>query len=77
MGANIRTEGKIAVVQGVPSLYGASVQATDLRGGAALIIAGLAAQGKTIISNMCHVQRGYEDIEGNLKAMGAQVYWTD
>lgn len=77
MGANIRTEGKIAVVQGVPRLYGASVQATDLRGGAALIIAGLAAQGKTIISNMCHVQRGYEDIEGNLKAMGAQVYWTD
>ena len=56
---------------------GAAMEATDLRGGAALIIAGLAAQGKTIISNMCHVQRGYEDIEGNLKAMGAQVYWTD
>ena len=76
MGANIRTEGKIAVVQGVPKLYGASVQATDLRGGAALIIAGLAAQGETVIGSMSHVLRGYENIEQNLKELGAHVYWT-
>ncbi len=75
MGADIRTEGKIALVQGVDHLYGASVQATDLRGGAALIIAGLAAQGETRIGKMCHVERGYEDIEGNLKKLGARLCW--
>ncbi len=73
MGAKIRTEGKIAVVQGVDHLYGASVQATDLRGGAALIIAGLAARGETRIGNMYHVERGYENIEENLKKLGATL----
>lgn len=74
MGANIRTEGKIALVQGISELYGASVQATDLRGGAALIIAGLAAQGETRIGNMYHVERGYENIESNLKKLGADLF---
>ena len=75
MGANIKTEGKVALVQGVPRLYGASVQATDLRGGAALVIAGLAARGRTSIENMCHVERGYEDIAQCLSSMGAKTKW--
>ena len=75
MGAQIQTEGKIALVQGVKQLYGASVQATDLRGGAALIIAGLAAQGETQIGNIYHVQRGYEEIVENLTKLGARVSW--
>lgn len=73
MGANIRVEGRVAVVEGVKSLYGANVEATDLRGGIALVLAGLCAQGDTFVSNLCHIDRGYEEIEKNLSLLGAKV----
>ena len=73
MGADIKIEGKVAVVQGVKQLYGASVRATDLRGGAAMIIAGLAAQGDTTIEDVYHIERGYENICENLGKLGANI----
>ena len=73
MGAKITPEGKVAVVEGVPRLRGASVEATDLRGGAALMIAALAAEGTTHISELHHIDRGYEDPEGVLTQLGAAV----
>lgn len=74
MGANIKVEGKVAVVEGVRSLYGASVEATDLRGGAALVVAGLAASGVTTITNLFHIDRGYEKLEANLISLGARIH---
>lgn len=76
MGADIKIEGKVAVVQGVERLYGAPVQATDLRGGAALVIAGLAAEGITTIGKIHHIKRGYEKIEENLRTLGARIWVT-
>lgn len=73
MGADIKTEGKTAIIQGINELTGAHVTATDLRAGAALIIAGLAAKGKTIVSGNEHVERGYENIGQKLNAMGAHI----
>ena len=73
MGADIKVEGKVAVVSGVRTLYGAGVDATDLRGGAALIVAGLAAEGETVVSRIHHIDRGYEQIETSLRSLGAQV----
>lgn len=73
MGANIKTEGKVAVVEGVQSLYGASVKATDLRGAAALIIAGLCAESDTEISGIRYLERGYENFELTLSALGAEI----
>lgn len=73
MGADIRTEGHHAVVRGVPRLSGARVRATDLRAGAALVLAGLAAEGETIVSEARHVDRGYEDLAGDLHRLGAHV----
>ena len=73
MGADIKIEGKVAVVRGVKKLYGANVRATDLRGGAALVVAGLAAEGKTRISDIVHIDRGYESIEQAFSALGAQI----
>ena len=73
MGANIKTEGNCAVIQGVEGLTGAPVKATDLRAGAAMILAGLAARGETVISNVHHIDRGYEDIVGKLSAVGAKI----
>lgn len=73
MGADIKTEGKTAIIRGTKELTGAHVNATDLRAGAALIIAGLAANGKTIVSGNEHVERGYEDISQKLNAMGANI----
>ena len=73
MGANIKTEGRVAVVEGVCSLYSSCVTATDLRGGASLIIAALKADGVTKIDGLCHIDRGYEDIEGALNKLGARV----
>ena len=73
MGAEIRLEGRVAVVCGVTDLHGAAVRSADLRGGAALVIAGLQAQGVTQIHNIHHIQRGYQDIAGNLAALGAEV----
>ena len=73
MGANIRREGMLAVVQGVRKLYGAPVMASDLRASAALVIAGLAAKGRTEISRMYHLERGYEELDQKLLALGAKV----
>ncbi len=73
MGANIKVDGRIAVVKGVPKLSGATVMAHDLRGGAALILAGLAAEGSTIIENIKHIERGYENIDGILSLLGAKI----
>ncbi len=73
MGADIKVEGKVAIVQGVEKLYGASVEATDLRGGAALCIAALAANGETKINNIGHIDRGYESIEQALGRLGAKI----
>lgn len=73
MGANIKTEDRVAIVEGVEHLSGASVNATDLRGGAALVTAGLAAEGRTEISSICHIDRGYDDIEGKLLGLGARI----
>jgi UDP-N-acetylglucosamine 1-carboxyvinyltransferase len=73
MGANIEIRGNTAVIRGVDGLDGASVRATDLRAGAALILAGLAARGQTRIENMEHVFRGYEAIDLKLKALRADV----
>lgn len=76
MGAEIRAEGRHAVVRGVGRLSGAPVRAHDIRAGAALVIAGLAADGETAISNAHHVDRGYEDLAGKLSSVGAQVSRT-
>ena len=73
MGARIQVDGKIAVVQGVPALTGSPVRACDLRAGAAMIIAGLAAEGTTEIDHIYHVERGYEDIVGKLRKVGADI----
>ncbi len=73
MGADVRTEGHHAVVRGVPRLSGARVRATDIRAGAALVLAGLVADGETVVSDARHVDRGYEDLAGALNALGAQV----
>ena len=73
MGAEIRLEGRVAVVCGVTDLHSAAVRSADLRGGAALVIAGLQAQGVTQIHNIHHIQRGYQDIAGDLAALGAEV----
>ncbi|MDR2179640.1 MAG: UDP-N-acetylglucosamine 1-carboxyvinyltransferase [Synergistaceae bacterium] len=73
MGAHIEIKGDTAVIKGVDSLDGAPVKATDLRAGAALILAGLAAEGETHVENMEHVLRGYEEIESKLRALGADV----
>lgn len=73
MGANIKTEGRVAIVEGVSSLYSSCVTATDLRGGASLIVAALKADGVTKIDGVCHIDRGYEDIENSLNRLGARV----
>ncbi len=73
MGANIRVEGNTAFIDGVESFSGAHIKAPDLRAGAALVIAGLAAQGTTIIDDIYYIQRGYEDFDIKLKRLGAQI----
>lgn len=73
LGANIKVEGRVAVVEGVPSLSGAPVECTDLRGGAALVLAGLAAQGSTEISKLHHLERGYEAFAECLRQAGANI----
>jgi len=73
MGADIRVEGHHAVVRGVPALSGAPVRAPDIRAGAALVVAGLAADGETVVADADHVARGYQDLVGNLAALGADV----
>jgi len=73
MGADIRIKGNIALVNGVPKLKGAEVMATDLRASASLILAGLVAEGKTELSRLYHIDRGYEGIEKKLSALGANI----
>lgn len=73
MGADIKVEGHTAVVKGVKKLYGTKVRATDLRAGAALILAGLAAEGETIIEEAVHIFRGYENIAQKLNNLGAEI----
>lgn len=77
MGANIKIEGRSAVVQGVDRLQGAQVKATDLRAGAALILAGMVADGPTEISDIYHVDRGYVEIEEKLRGLGAKIRRTE
>ena len=73
MGADIKAEGKVAVIEGVASLSGASVVAHDLRAGAALVLAGLAAEGTTTVSGVNYIDRGYERIEHELSGLGAKI----
>ncbi|MGI6264183.1 MAG: UDP-N-acetylglucosamine 1-carboxyvinyltransferase [Acutalibacteraceae bacterium] len=73
LGARIKVEGRVAVVDGVSRLSGAPVECTDLRGGAALVIAALAAQGETTVTALHHLDRGYEDLAGCLTRAGAVV----
>ncbi len=77
MGANIQVDDKTAVVEGVDHLTGAPIQAYDLRAGAALVIAALAAQGRSEISNVQYIERGYEDIISKLRAIGADIRAVD
>ena len=73
MGADIRVEGHHAVVRGVEALSGAPVRAPDIRAGAALVVAGLAADGETVVADSHHVERGYQDLVGNLARLGADI----
>jgi UDP-N-acetylglucosamine 1-carboxyvinyltransferase len=73
MGADIRVKGKIAIIRGVPILSGAPVMATDLRASAALVLAALAAEGKTTIQGLHHLDRGYENLEAKLRQLGARL----
>jgi UDP-N-acetylglucosamine 1-carboxyvinyltransferase len=73
MGADIRTEGHHAVVRGVGRLSGAPVRASDIRAGAALVLAGLAADGETVVADAHHIDRGYEDLPATLRSLGADV----
>ena len=73
MGTNIRVKGHHAIVQGVPFISGAPVMATDLRASAALVLAGLAAEGKTTVRGLHHLDRGYEDLENKLRGLGAKL----
>jgi len=75
MGANIRVSGRAAVVTGVETLHGAAVRCTDLRGGAALCVAALAAEGETVVRETGHIGRGYEDIVRDLQDLGADARW--
>ena len=73
MGAHIQVDGKVAVIEGVPALTGAPVHACDLRAGAAMVIAGLAAQGITEVDGISHIERGYENLVGKLAGVGADI----
>ena len=76
MGAEIQVEGRVAVVYGVPRLHAAQVRSTDLRGGAALVVAALGAEGESIVTGIHHVERGYQDLPGDLRLLGASVRRT-
>lgn len=77
MGVDVKTEGRTAVVEGVAKLSGADVTATDLRAGAALVLAGLVGEGETVISGVDHLDRGYGDLVGKLRSLGAHISRTD
>ncbi|MBR2579145.1 MAG: UDP-N-acetylglucosamine 1-carboxyvinyltransferase, partial [Clostridia bacterium] len=73
LGADIKVEGRVAIVEGVKRLLGTEVTAMDLRGAAALVVAGLGAEGRTKISGLSHIDRGYENLENNLESVGASI----
>ena len=73
MGAQVQVDGRVAVFQGVPALTGAPVKAVDLRAGAAMVIAALAAHGYTEIEDIRHIERGYENIVEKLRGLGADI----
>ena len=73
MGADVRVDGHHAIIEGVPRLSGAPVQSSDLRGGAALVLAGLVADGETMVGQIDHIDRGYEDYVGKLASVGARI----
>ena len=73
MGALIKVEGNTAIIDGVATLTGARISAPDLRAGAALVIAGLAAEGITVIEDIVYIERGYEDFDLKLRALGAEI----
>ena len=77
MGANIQADGHVAVIEGVEHLQGAPVQACDLRAGAAMVIAGLSAEGVTELSQVQFIERGYEDLVDKLRAVGADIRVVD
>ena len=76
MGAEIRVEGRCAIVHGKERLSGAPVRATDIRAGAALVVAGLGADGETVVRDTGHIRRGHEDLVGKLRSVGADVSWV-
>jgi UDP-N-acetylglucosamine 1-carboxyvinyltransferase len=73
LGAHISIDGKVAMVEGVPQLSGATVMATDLRASASLVIAGLVASGETVVDRIYHLDRGYDRMEEKLRALGADI----
>jgi len=73
LGANIQIDGKVAVIEGVEQLSGATVMATDLRASASLVIAGLVAEGETVVDRIYHLDRGYDRMEAKLAALGADI----
>ena len=77
MGTNIKVEGNTAMVIGVEKLRGAALKAPDLRAGAALVLAGLAAEGQTTVDDIKYIKRGYEDFEGKLISLGADIKEID
>ena len=77
MGGSIKVEGNVAIIGGVDSFTGAQVNAPDLRAGAALVIAGLAAEGFTVVDEIGYIQRGYEHFEEELRGLGAQIEKVD
>ena len=73
LGANIQIDGKVAVIEGVERLSGATVMATDLRASASLVIAGLVADGETVVDRIYHLDRGYDQMEHKLRGIGADI----
>ena len=77
MGSNIKVEGNVAVIDGVKGFTGALVESPDLRAGAALVLAGLAAEGFTVVDEIGYIQRGYESFEEKLQKLGAMIELVD
>ena len=73
LGAKIQIDGKVALMEGVEKLSGATVMATDLRASASLVIAGLVAEGETVVERIYHLDRGYDQMESKLRGIGADI----
>ena len=73
LGAKIQVDGKVALIEGVPRLSGATVMATDLRASASLVIAALVAEGQTVVDRIYHLDRGYDHMETKLRGLGADI----